>query len=97
MQAFECILYITRGIVVHHVYTNFSARLFIRNVAGTASLFDFSKWGTRKANRKVKISLMSDMMDPKVEEALTPLRLNVKEQVRVPYGKQSENCSIRVS
>ncbi|EFN67695.1 Glycyl-tRNA synthetase [Camponotus floridanus] len=73
--------HIARRIRAHLVFSNPSLiRLPVRNVATTVSLFDFSQWGTKKANRKLKIALALDMMDPKVEEALTKLRADVKEQ-----------------
>ena len=53
----------------------------VRSVAATASLLDFSRWGTKKTNRNLKIALALDMTDPKIEEVLAPLRASVKEQV----------------
>lgn len=53
----------------------------VKSVATTVSLLDFSRWGIKKANRKLKIALALDMTDPEVEGALAPLRASVKEQV----------------
>lgn len=67
---------------MHHVSNGVSlVKPPVRSVAATASLLDFSQWGTKKANRKLKIARLFDMTDPKVEEVLAPLRANVKEQV----------------
>ncbi|XP_029034569.1 glycine--tRNA ligase [Osmia bicornis bicornis] len=46
----------------------------------TSSKWDYNTWGTKKQNRKVKIQILPDMSDPKIEEILTPLRESVKEQ-----------------
>ncbi|XP_003700775.2 glycine--tRNA ligase [Megachile rotundata] len=51
-----------------------------RGFSVTARLTDFSKWGTNKKNRKVKIQIFPDMSDPKIEEILSPLRDSVKAQ-----------------
>lgn len=73
--------YIACRVGAYHVSSNLSLiRLPVRNVVTTASLLDFSRWGTKKANRKLKIALALEIMDPKVEEALASLRANVKEQ-----------------
>lgn len=40
-------------------------------------------WGSKKAHRKVKLNLFTNMADPKTEVILSPLRFLVKEQVRV--------------
>lgn len=40
-----------------------------------------SRWGSKKAHRKVKLNVFSNMTDSKTEEILAPLRLLVKEQV----------------
>lgn len=46
------------------------------------------KWGTRKANRNVPLAQSPDTMaDPIIEEALAPLRANVKEQVSVRFKR----------
>lgn len=74
--------HIARGIAAHRVSSDVPlARPPVRGVAVTASLLDFSRWGTKKANRNLKIALALDMTDPKVEETLAPLRASVKEQV----------------
>lgn len=52
-----------------------------RRFTVTVRLADFSKWGTTKKNRKLKIQITQDMADPKIEEILSPLRDGVKEQV----------------
>ncbi|KYN13767.1 PREDICTED: glycine--tRNA ligase [Trachymyrmex cornetzi] len=73
--------YIARRVAVHRVSSDVPlARPSVRGVSITASLLDFSRWGTRKANRNLKIALTLDMTDPKVEEVLAPLRASVKEQ-----------------
>lgn len=83
--------YIARRIGARYIFSNLSLiKLPVRNVAITASLFDFNQWGTKKANRKLKIALVLDMMDPKAEEALTKLRADVKEQVSAIW-MQSRN------
>ncbi|XP_071875134.1 glycine--tRNA ligase [Bombus fervidus] len=51
-----------------------------RRFTVTVRLADFSKWGTTKRNRKLKIQISQNMSDPKIEEILSPLRDNVKEQ-----------------
>lgn len=55
-------------------------RIF-REFTVTVRLADFSKWGTTKKNRKLKIQITQNMSDPKMEEILSPLRDSVKEQV----------------
>ncbi|EFN89098.1 Glycyl-tRNA synthetase [Harpegnathos saltator] len=73
--------YIVGRIVVHHVCNKVSlVKPSVRSVTVTASLPDFSRWGTNKVNRRLKIALALDMTDPKVEEVLAPLRASVKEQ-----------------
>ncbi|KZC10262.1 PREDICTED: glycine--tRNA ligase [Dufourea novaeangliae] len=52
----------------------------LRKFTVTARLADFNNWGTVKKTRKVKIQIFTDMSDPKIEEILSPLRANVKEQ-----------------
>lgn len=81
MQLLKRSLYcIARRTEAYHVFSNFLlTELPVRNVVTTASLLDFSRWGTKKANKKLKIALALDMTDPKVEEVLAPLRANVKE------------------
>jgi len=64
----------------------------VRSVATTVGLLNFSRWGTKKAHRKVKIALELDMTDPEVETALAPLRASVKEQVSSIW-MQSRNYS----
>lgn len=74
--------HIARRVAVHRVSRDVPlARPPVRGVAATVSLLDFSRWGTRKANRNLKIALALDMTDPKIEETLAPLRASVKEQV----------------
>jgi len=74
--------HIARRVVAHRVSGDVPlAKPPVRGVAATASLLDFSRWGTRKANRNLKVALALDMVDPKVDEALAPLRASVKEQV----------------
>ncbi|XP_043595827.1 glycine--tRNA ligase [Bombus pyrosoma] len=51
-----------------------------RRFTVTVKLADFSKWGTTKKNRKLKIQITQNMSDPKMEEILSPLRDSVKEQ-----------------
>ncbi|XP_076248468.1 glycine--tRNA ligase [Calliopsis andreniformis] len=51
-----------------------------RKFTVSARLADFSNWGTNKKHRKVKIQILPDMSDPKIEEILSPLRASVKEQ-----------------
>lgn len=40
-----------------------------------------SNWGSKKAHRKIKLNLFTNMADPKIEVILSPLRFLVKEQV----------------
>lgn len=73
---------IARRVAVHRVFSDVPfTRPPARGVAVTATFLDFSRWGSRKANRNLKIALTFDMTDPKIEEALAPLRASVKEQV----------------
>lgn len=67
----------TRGLYKH----NSIYKQLLRRFTVTARLGDFSKWGTTKKNRKVKIQIRQDMSDPKIEDILAPLRNSVKEQV----------------
>lgn len=84
--------HIAHRVAVHRVSSDVPlARPPVRGVAVTASLLDFSRWGIRKANRNLKIALALDMTDPKVEEALAPLRASVKEQVSAIW-MQSRDC-----
>lgn len=39
-----------------------------------------SKWGSKKAHRNIRLKLLKEMTDPKIEEQLAPLRESVKEQ-----------------
>ncbi|KAK1119609.1 hypothetical protein K0M31_013032 [Melipona bicolor] len=66
----------TRGLYKH----NSIYKQLLRRFTVTARLGDFTKWGTTKKNRKVKIQIRQDMSDPKIEDILAPLRNNVKEQ-----------------
>ncbi|XP_053970973.1 glycine--tRNA ligase [Hylaeus volcanicus] len=50
-----------------------------RKFSINARLADFN-WGSNKKHRKVKIQILPDMSDPKIEEILSPLRTSVKEQ-----------------
>lgn len=78
----RCLHHIARNLAAHHVSINvLLAKSPVKSVATTAYLLDFSRWGTKKANRKLKIHLALDMADPKIEEVLAPLRTSVKEQV----------------
>lgn len=86
--------YIARRVAIHRVSDIPFARPPVRGVAVTASFLDFSRWGTRKANRNLKIALALDMTDPKIEEALAPLRASVKEQVSAIW-MQSRDCLFR--
>ncbi|XP_031827407.1 glycine--tRNA ligase [Nomia melanderi] len=52
----------------------------LRKFTASTRLADFNKWGTNKQHRKVKIQIVQDMSDPKIEEILSPLRASVKEQ-----------------
>ncbi|XP_076642681.1 glycine--tRNA ligase [Halictus rubicundus] len=52
----------------------------LRKITVSVRLADFSKWGTKKKDRKLKIPTFIDMSDPKIEEILSPLRASVKEQ-----------------
>ncbi|XP_060827693.1 glycine--tRNA ligase [Bombus pascuorum] len=51
-----------------------------RRFTVTVRLADFSKWGTTKRNRKVKIQISQNMEDSNMEEILSSLRNSVKEQ-----------------
>nr|XP_012230165.1 PREDICTED: glycine--tRNA ligase [Linepithema humile] len=81
MQLFKRSLYhIARGVAAH-VSSNLQLANLSKSITTKSSvLHDFSRWGTRKANRKVKIALTFDIMDSKIEETLAPLRARVKEQ-----------------
>lgn len=39
------------------------------------------QWGSKKQHRQIKLQLLQQIMDPKAEEILAPLRASVKEQV----------------
>lgn len=39
------------------------------------------KWGTNKSHRDIKLKLIQEMADPRIEAELAPLRESVKEQV----------------
>lgn len=39
-----------------------------------------SKWGSKKAHRNIRLKLLKEMTDPRIEEQLAPLRESVKEQ-----------------
>ncbi|XP_017791329.1 PREDICTED: glycine--tRNA ligase [Habropoda laboriosa] len=64
-------------VICQHIAVN---KQLFRRFTVTARLADFSQWGTNKKIRKVKIYITQDMSDPKIEEILSPLRHNVKEQ-----------------
>lgn len=51
-----------------------------RKFTVTCRLADFGNWGANKKHRKVKIQILPDMSDPKIEQILSPLRASVKEQ-----------------
>ena len=53
---------------------------FLRRFTVTSRLANFSNWGATKKHRNVKIQILPDMVDPKIEEILSPFRASVKEQ-----------------
>lgn len=82
MQFKRNLYHIARN-VAHHALNNLQlVKLPIKSIATKSTvLYDFSQWGTKKANRKVKIALTFDIMDSKIEKTLAPFRAKVKEQV----------------
>lgn len=82
MQFISCNLRLVCKKVTHNICKhNTIYKQLLRKFTVTARLADFSKWGTKKKDRKVKIQILQDMSDPKIEEILSPLRDSVKEQV----------------
>lgn len=82
MQFISCNLRLVCKKVTHNICKrNTIYKQLLRKFIITARLTDFSKWGTTKKDRKVKIQILQDMSDPKIEEILSPLRDSVKEQV----------------
>ena len=65
----------------------------LRFVTTTQQLYKQpANWGSRKTKHKVSL----EIMDPKIEEQLTPLRQAVKEQVYTHFADKlsSDNSSI---
>lgn len=59
-----------------------------------ANSVNYRQWGKNKKHRNVRLNLYFDSMaDPKVEEALAPLRASVKEQVAFRLYLRLEHVS----
>ncbi|XP_003494106.1 glycine--tRNA ligase [Bombus impatiens] len=81
MQFVSCNLqHLCRRAIRNLCEPNSVYKQIFRRFTVTVRLADFSKWGTTKKNRKLKIQITQDMADPKIEEILSPLRDGVKEQ-----------------
>ncbi|XP_016913099.1 glycine--tRNA ligase isoform X1 [Apis cerana] len=80
MQFISCNLRLICKKITHNICKHTIYEQLLRKFTVTARLADFSKWGTKKKDRKVKIQILQDMSDPKIEEILSPFRDSVKEQ-----------------